>query len=732
MQMTSARVTTWTMHSCRSARRADASAALAARAMGDVKALFDDDSSGSECEDWGRRKARAEAAGGKRRRRGNDGRAASSEDEDAAGGVDDVDGFRVNAAYAARFEHNERRKEMHRLEARLAREVAARALRGDDGGGSGESEMESETESEDEEVLENAFDGAFAEALTRIRRKDPSIYDEKTTFFAEEDEGEAEDGGRKTRKKSVEMATLREVTAKQLLEGGATALEDAEMEAEAMARRVETGPSYVEEQAALKRAFKDAAEGASDSDGDDDGGLVMKQRAEAMTAATEKMSQYFGDDRALTAEDKFLRDYVLEKQWLKDDEKTKNVIGGDSGDDDDDADDDSASDSELLERAEEFEHKYNFRFEEPGGDKLVSHSRHIEGLIRREDTKRRDKRKKVKERKESERAKLLAEVRRLKNLKREEIDSKMRQIRAIGGLSASRLKDDLLNTEFDPAAHDKVMAEMYNDDYYHDEEAANVAKPEFGDLEEELADMLGREAEPFDDEDDEDEDADEEMQTNEDYDQGEEDDENAPLVEEAQQQGDTENKFSKRAAKKWRKELEKKMEEYYKLDAEDFIGGDLPTRFKYKEVAPKMFGLTTRDILLMDDKSLNQIVGLKKLAPYRDDADDATVTANQRAKARRMAREFYAKQKERNARGASKKRKSGGPSADEDSESDSAEDRAKSYADAAFGKKTSAKSSKTTDDEMRPLVDGSSKGKNARKNAKKRAKKKAANGETKG
>ena len=44
---------------------------------------------------------------------------------------------------------------------------------------------------------------------------------------------------------------------------------------------------------------------------------------------------------------------------------------------------------------------------------------------------------------------------------------------------------------------------------------------------------------------------------------------------------------------------------------------DGEVKFKYREVSPEAFGLTTRDILLADDKQLNNFIGIKKFAPYR-------------------------------------------------------------------------------------------------------------------
>ena len=62
-------------------------------------------------------------------------------------------------------------------------------------------------------------------------------------------------------------------------------------------------------------------------------------------------------------------------------------------------------DFDDVEKAEEYERTYNFRFEESGSNQIVSYSRNVEGSMRRKDDSRKRERKEKKERKRLEKQK---------------------------------------------------------------------------------------------------------------------------------------------------------------------------------------------------------------------------------------------------------------------------------------------------------------------------------------
>ena len=64
-----------------------------------------------------------------------------------------------------------------------------------------------------------------------------------------------------------------------------------------------------------------------------------------------------------------------------------------------------------------------------------------------------------------------------------------------------------------------------------------------------------------------------------------------------------------------RRKTKELLDDYYSLNFEDIIGGDLPTRYKYRKTEKESFGLTPEEILLADDTELNKYVGMKMLAP---------------------------------------------------------------------------------------------------------------------
>ncbi|KAA6422645.1 MAG: hypothetical protein FRX49_07505 [Trebouxia sp. A1-2] len=501
--------------------------------------------------------------------------------------------LKVNDAFARRLQHNKQREELHRLQERHPKE-AAKAAQCVSAQQPSEEEGSSE-EDEDDGYIPNAVEKQIFETMLKIRNRDSSIYDSKKHFFADasDDDQPRQDGKATMKSKASKPMLLKDVIAQQALEHGAEAADSDEEEAEP------AEPTYIQEQQDLKRNFLQARHTAvkeeeKDGSGDDFGGGVLhkRQRAGAQDEQSDgeaadlqqSLDEYFGTDAPLNNDDRFLRQYVLNKGWVDADEaglpSYEEIVG--VHDDEDEAYD---------EQADHFEAAYNFRFEEEGGRQMITHPRILENTVRKTDDRRKRKRAEKAQRKAAQESIQQQEVKRLKNLKGQQIQE--RDIAGPSGQDDAAL-DALMQGDFDPEQYDKQMAAAFGDVYYGDEDDGP------GDI---LDDELQR-------------------QLNEmaDYDSANEED---PVIaghsaEEPKAEDSEEDAGAAAAALALeRSAVNKLLAEYDKLDYEDDIGG-LKTRFHYRTVAKEDYGLSTDEILRLKDKELNQLVGLKQMAPYRE------------------------------------------------------------------------------------------------------------------
>ena len=187
----------------------------------------------------------------------------------------------------------------------------------------------------------------------------------------------------------------------------------------------------------------------------------------ALTTDTDLLKRFYGNEKSLDSTDKFLRNYILLECWK--DKKNKAQLAQKQGKIDEE---DEKRDKEM----EDYEQKYNFRFEDGTGAYITTHQREVDDTMRRKDDKRKDKRIEKKERIEEEKRKKQEELNRLKQMKREEILEKLRKAEFIGGTKIVDNKKMLekvekeLKTEFIPELYDKDMDKMFDDKYYEAED----------------------------------------------------------------------------------------------------------------------------------------------------------------------------------------------------------------------------------------------------------------------
>uniref|UniRef100_A0A3B3TTH7 Protein KRI1 homolog n=1 Tax=Poecilia latipinna TaxID=48699 RepID=A0A3B3TTH7_9TELE len=423
-------------------------------------------------------------------------------------------------------------------------------------------------------------------------------------------------------------------------------------------------PSYIQEQKELKESFRKFVED-SDEEEEEEGEASklltrriktqeekdkeeadyvdwLKGQAELDGPEEVKDMKYLRDywnDPQLDDKERFLRDYVLNKGYLDEEEDNDDERCALVQEDVDDSEEEGES---FLERQEDFERSYNFRFEEPGALQIKTYPRNIATSVRTKDDRRKQKREEVKERKLKEKEQKREQLKQLKNLKRKEIMDKLQQLQELTGNEQLAFSQADLDGDFDPNQHDQLMQKFFGDEYYGQDEEE---KPQFDDEGNEMDEhwnwdtWTGEEREEGFDE--------EEYSMDADYDPSQHTASKKKKKKEKKklkkddlpQMGKKKKKShfvevitrTKPVFDPQEKTFEQYLDEYYKLDYEDIID-DLPCRFRYRQVVPNDFGLTTDEILTANDQELNRWCSLRRTCMFRSEREEMSDLKNYKVK----------------------------------------------------------------------------------------------------
>ncbi|KAL7860411.1 hypothetical protein AOLI_G00167600 [Acnodon oligacanthus] len=590
--------------------------------------------------------------------------------------------LKVNKKFAERYEKYRQKEELQKLKDRFGDQDVET---------SGSSDSDSGEESDVE--LNPELERDFYRTLSLLKRKDPKIYQKDAKFYAEEASSLGSDERPSTSKKAEKPMFLKDYERKVILERGGK-FDDDDSEDEEAARQMQEraeSPSYIQEQKQLKEGFRKFVQD-SDDEGSDEGQL-LKRRTKTQEEKDKEEADYvewlkgqaelegrdeiqdmkylkdYWNNPELDEKESFLRDYILNKGYLDEDEEERIPTYDELVQED--VEDSEEEGESFLQKQEEFERHYNFRFEEPGAQQIKTYPRKIATSVRSKDDRRKKKREEVRERKVKEKEQKQQQLKELKNLKRAEIMEKLKTLQKVTGNEKLAFSELDLEGDFDPQQHDQLMQKCFGDEYYGENEEG---KPQFDDDDDEELEghwnwdtWTGEAEEGFEGEEGEYREGEyegeqESFQPNcedpdfimdADYDPSQQPlskkkkwkelrkkktKDDAPLMGKKKKKKPHFAEIltkSKPVFDPQEKTFEQYLDEYYKLDYEDIVD-DLPCRFRYRQVVPNDFGLTTEEVLEADEKELNHWCSLRKTCMHRTEREELRDVKNYQIKAQNI------------------------------------------------------------------------------------------------
>jgi len=254
---------------------------------------------------------------------------------DLSGDEEDTGELKINQGYATSYNRFREKEQFQKLKDKYGEKAAQKTLSGEDGLDDSE-EDSSSSEDEDAEALTGQIEKDFFKTMAYLKTKDPKIYDGKTAFF---ETGEMKSKIKKAKEKPLYLGDLER---KVMLEKGGTfdEIDDVELKQKAM------GKSYVDEMDDLKESFKRAQHDESDEDDN-----LLKPKVKTKESTLKEDADYrkwlsgqkieikdkntknelsglreFWSKKDLGKDEKFLRDYILDKKYLNIDDDNKDDI----------------------------------------------------------------------------------------------------------------------------------------------------------------------------------------------------------------------------------------------------------------------------------------------------------------------------------------------------------------------------------------------------------------------